>query len=197
MPLRLTETAIAKAAREATDRRVRRDLADAVCVGLRLRLTPVGGKSWVLACRDRHGRMRRFPLGAYPAMGISEARNAARSTHARVRQEGADPIAERRRDRAVGQAAKEGIGTLSALLTIYGDQRGRELRRWESSKRMVEVVFKPLLKQPLVSLTAADLQMQADSYSAKQSAASAVRYVRPILKWGAVRRYVAAGCATT
>jgi integrase len=115
--------------------------------------------------------------------------------HTRVRQDGADPIAERRRDRALGQAAKEGIGTLSALLTIYGNQRGRELRRWESSKRMVEVVFKPFLKRPLASLTTADLQMQADSYNAKQSAASAVRYVRPILKWGVARGYVAAGLA--
>ena len=104
MPVRLTETAIAKAARETADRGKRGDLADAACAGLRLRLTPAGSKSWVLACRDRHGRMRRFLLGSYPAMGISDARNAARTMHARVKQEGADPVAERRRDRAIGYA---------------------------------------------------------------------------------------------
>jgi integrase len=195
MPLRLTETAIAKAVRKTANRHERRDLADAACPGLRLRLTPTGGKTWVLACRDRHGRMRRFQLGAFPDMGISEARNAARAMHTRVKQEGADPVAERRRDRAIGKAAMEGIGTLSALLAIYGDKRGCELKRWKNSKRLVELVFKPFLKRPLVSVTAADLQMQADSYGAKQSAAAAVRYVRPIIKWGVARGYVTAGLA--
>src|SRR4029453_16060856 len=98
---RLNETAIAKAIREVAHSGIRRDLADAACPGLRLRLTPSGQKSWVLACRDRLGRMRRFPLGSYPTMGVAQARDAARDLHRRVKQEGADPIADRRRDRAL------------------------------------------------------------------------------------------------
>src|SRR6516225_5063627 len=105
MPVRMTETAIGKAIREAAGG-TRRDLADTSCPGLRLRVTPGGVASWVLACRDRHGRMRRFPLGRYPSIGISDARSKARELHTRVRQEGADPIADRRRDRAIGTAAK-------------------------------------------------------------------------------------------
>jgi hypothetical protein len=62
MPVRMTETAISKAMREVANG-TRRDLADSGCPGLRLRLTPGGTATWVLACRDRHGRMRRFPLG--------------------------------------------------------------------------------------------------------------------------------------
>src|SRR4051794_36966906 len=101
MPARLTETAIKKAIHEAVETG-RRDLADAACQGLRLRVTPNGKASWALACRDRRGRMRRFTLGAYPEKGISEARNEARSLHAKVKQDGADPVAERRRERAIG-----------------------------------------------------------------------------------------------
>jgi Arm DNA-binding domain len=119
MPVRMTETAISKAIREVANG-TRRDLADSGCPGLRLRLTSGGRATWVLACRDRHGRMRRFPLGRYPAIGISDARTKARELHTRVRQEGADPIADRRRDRAIGAAAKVGEGTLSALLALYG-----------------------------------------------------------------------------
>src|SRR5437879_3334009 len=52
MPVRLTETAISKAIREVSGGGARRDLADEACPGLRLRLTPAGSKSWVLACRD-------------------------------------------------------------------------------------------------------------------------------------------------
>jgi Arm domain-containing DNA-binding protein len=106
MPVRMTETAIIKAIREVAAG-ARRDLADAVCPGLRLRLTPRGAATWVLACRDRYGRMRRFLLGTYPTIGISEARNL----HTRVKRDKADPIAERRNDRAVGAAAKAGGAT--------------------------------------------------------------------------------------
>jgi hypothetical protein len=40
MPVRLTETAISKAVRDVSEADARRDLADAGCPGLRLRLTP-------------------------------------------------------------------------------------------------------------------------------------------------------------
>ncbi len=194
MPVRMTETAINKAIREAASG-TRRDLADAGCPGLRLRLTPGGAATWVLACRDRHGRMRRFPLGSYPALGISEARNEARSLHTRVKHDGADPIAERRHDRAVGAAAKAGEGTLAALLDLYAEKRGHELKRWGEAKRSVKVVFKPILPRPLVALLARDFQMLADGYKAQHSGGAAVRYVRPILKWGATRGYLASEVA--
>jgi len=37
-------------------------------------------------------------------------------------------VAERRRGRAIGKAAEEGIGTLGALLDLCGKRRGTELR---------------------------------------------------------------------
>ena len=83
MSVQLTVPAINKAMK-AVATEGRRDLSDAGCSGLRLRLTPSGAASWVLACRDREGRMRRFPIGSWPAMGISEARTAARGLHVKV-----------------------------------------------------------------------------------------------------------------
>jgi hypothetical protein len=79
MTVRMTETAIQAAAKRAAESGKRLDISDATLPGLRLRLTPAGGRSWVLACRDTLGGMRRFPLGDHPAMGISEAREAARN----------------------------------------------------------------------------------------------------------------------
>ncbi len=189
MPIRLTETAINRAIREVAEG-TRRDLADVNCPGLRLRLTPAGTASWVLACRDRLGRMRRFPLGAYPNMGISEARGEARALHARVKKEGADPVADRRRDLAIGAAAKAGLGTLAAVLDIYSARQGKTLKSWPHSRKRVELVFKPLLPRAVADLTAADLQMAADAYPAAQSAAFAVRTIRPALKWAAQRGHL-------
>jgi hypothetical protein len=57
-------------------------------------------------------------------MGISEARSEARTLHARVKHDGADPIADRRHDRSMGADAKAGIGTLAAVQDLYGEKRG-------------------------------------------------------------------------
>ena len=183
MPVRLTETAIQGAARKvATAGRM--DLSDAVLPGLRLRLTAAGGRSWVLACRDTLGRMRRFPLGEYPTMGIADAREAARAMRAEVRR-GADPVAERKRHRTIGRAAREGIGTLKALLDLYARQKAGPLKRWTECRCRIDSVFAPFLERPVATLKAADLQMQADGWAAKHSAAAAVRYLRPVLKCAA------------
>lgn len=182
MSIRLTDSAIGRAAREAAETGKRRDLADAGQSGLRLRLTPAGGKSWVLACRDRSGRMRRFPLGAYPDRGISEARTEARALHTRVRQDGADPVAERRRDREIGRDARAGIGTLAAMLDQYTPQAPDS---WPHSRLRVERVFRALLPLPVSAITLGELQRAAETYPTPASAAFAVRALRPALKWGA------------
>ncbi len=140
--------------------------------------------------------MRRFPLGNYPTMGISAARTAAKALHVRVTLEGADPVAERRRERVIGRDAKDGTGTLAGLLDVYERQRGVTLKRWGECRRRIESVFSKYLKRPLEGMKLADLQMAADNWEAKQSAAAAVRYLRPIMKWAAHRRYVTADLAT-
>jgi integrase len=170
------------------------DLSDAALPGLRLRLTAAGSRTWVLACRDMLGRMRRFTLGDYPTMGIADAREAARGMRAEVRK-GADPVAESKRLRAIGRQARDGIGTLSALLDLYTREKGERLKSWAECRRRIDSVFSPFLNRPVATLKAADLQLQADGWKAKQSAAAAVRYLRPVLKWAVRRGYCSADLA--
>ncbi len=186
MPERLTEPKIRSEIAKAAEAGRRRDLSDAALPGLRLRLAAGGAATWALACRDPHGRMRRFPLGRFPAMGLAEARDKARALRVRVRA-GEDPVAERRRMRALGRDAKEGIGTLAALLDLYGRGPGAALKSWDDARRRIRTVFATHLGRPLAALGAAELQATADAYPARQSAAAAVRYIRPVLKWGASR----------
>jgi integrase len=148
----------------------------------------------VLACRDPLERMRRFTLGRYPTMGISDAREAARIMRVEVRK-GADPTADAQKKRAMAREAKEGIGTLRALLDLYGAKRGAALKSWPECRRRIEHVFAQHLAKPLAVVRAGDLQFTADAHKAQQSAAAAVRYVRPVLKWGAQRGYVPAETA--
>lgn len=200
MPVRLTETAIRKALKEAAASAepadgsatgaerariraaARRELMDAGCPGLRLRITPAGSANWVLGCRDRQGRARRFPIGSFPVLGISAARSAARDLRAKVHA-GADPIADRQRDRKQAVDAKGGVGTLAALLDLYGKKSGARRRSWAHSVIRVQRVFKHFLTRPLATLTPSALQMAAEAYPAAPSASFAVRTLRPALKF--------------
>jgi integrase len=84
---------------------------------------------------------------------------------------------------------------MSALLGLYEGQQGAKLKSWAECRRRIESVFDPYLKRPLDTMKAADLQLAADGWKSQQSAAAAVRYLRPILKWAAHRRYVPADLA--
>ena len=192
---RLTDSMVQSALKRAAASGQRTDIADPALPGLRLRITPSGGRTWVLACRDPLGRMRRFPLGDFASMGISQARNAARAMRVEVRK-GADPIAERKRQRAIGKDARDGIGTLRALLDLYSERDGAALKSWPECRRRIDSVFAPFLESPLAVMKVGDLQMQADRWRARGSASAGVRYLRPVLKWAAHRGYAAAELGT-
>lgn len=181
MSLRITEPAINSAVKRAADSKTRVELIDPEQAGLRLRVSPSGAKAWTLVMRSE-GTLRRFPLGHHPFMGLAKAREAARKLYAEVKK-GADPVREARRRRAINKDAKEGVGTLAALIELYEKRKGNSLKSWPESKRRIESVFAKLLKKPIATMKQGDLQFEADSWPSQQSAAAAIRYIRPILKW--------------
>lgn len=196
MPVNLTQGAIDKAAAAVASSRQRKDLCDARFPGLRLRLTPAGSATWVLAMRDREGRMRRFRLGTYEktkGMGLAEARDAARAMHVQIKGGGPDPTAERRKARAIGRDAKEGIGTLAGLIDLYETKRASKLRSWKQQRQAIEHVFAAHLERPLATMAVTDLRVTASNHKAVYTAALAVRCLRPILKWAEHLGYAPGG----
>ncbi|WP_319614473.1 tyrosine-type recombinase/integrase [Acidiphilium acidophilum] len=196
MKSRITDTAITAAVRKATETGQRIEIADAALRGLRLRVTPTGSKVWILGARDAAGAPRRFTIGHHPAIGIADARDAARKLRERVR-EGFDPIDDARQRRAEAEAARENVNTLSDLIAHYGAKQGGKLKSWPEYQGAIRRVFGPLLPMPLSRVTIGSLQMAADRYQAQQQAASAVRCIRPLLKWASApgRKYVTADLA--
>jgi integrase len=134
-------------------------------------------------------------LGSYTDVGLAEARDEARTLRVKVRDEGADPTAERKRDRAIGRDAKAGKGTLAAVIELYDAGPGQVLKSWPAGRKTVERVFADLLKKPVATMKAVDLQVTADAYAAKPSAALAIRTLRPALKWAASRNHAPATLA--
>jgi integrase len=168
------------------------EIADGGCPGLRLRLS-TSTATWVLGCRDSLGRARRFPLGTFPAMGLKDAREAARMLRAKVRS-GHDPIAERRAQRVMAASAA-GQTTLSEVLDAYGDLVGHRQRSWHRCRRMIAHVFAAKLKRRASELTAPELQLVVDRHAARVSAGAAVRYLKPVAKWAAKRGLMEVGLA--
>ena len=73
------------------------DVFDQGYPGLALRISYGGGKTWVFFYRIG-GRLRRMGLGTYPAVSLSEAREAWRGARQEVAQ-GRDPSQSRKRER--------------------------------------------------------------------------------------------------
>ena len=171
MSVCLTDPAIKKALRESTQTGKRRDLVDASHEGLRIRVTPSGSASWVLACRIAQAGCAVFRSVDTQPWALRRRVKGARSLHYQVRHNGADPIAERRRERERAEAARQGVGTLAALLDVYEKQKGESQRSWPEYRRSITRVFGKFLARGLTELTLADLQLAADGYAAKQQAA--------------------------
>jgi integrase len=169
------------------------ELVDGYVAGLRVRVLPSGTRTWSLNIRDSRGVRRRFDVGA--DLSLSEARRKAEQLRKSVR-DGADPTLERRTRRLRAQAAGDGVGTFRALLENYftkgpGSQRRKALR----TRQIIQTVFEKVLDDAAVNLDRAKLQLLADSWRSAQTAALAVRCLRPCLKWAERRTLVSPGAA--
>ena len=167
------------------------ELVDGFVPGLRIRIYPDGARSWSLNIRDSRGERRRFDVGK--GLGLAEARKKAQELRRAVR-DGADPTQERRLARQRAHAAREGIGTLDALLdTYFRSGPGAGQRRAEKTKRLIKTVFDKVARLPTLDLDLAALQLTADDWRSPGTAASAIRSLRPCLKWAEKRALVQPG----
>lgn len=170
MAVQLTETAIRAALKRAAASGKREDLSDKALPGLRLRVTPLGRSTWVLACRDNVSAFRRFQLGSYPAVGIGDAREAARRLRVHVRQ-GADPIRERRE--AAGAArmrAERDRLTLGVLVEDWQREHlaHRSPRYAAEAVRALRVAFAAEWEQPAEALDRAVVMRVLDGIARRR-----------------------------
>lgn len=105
--------------------------------GLLLQITPTGARSWVLRTLIG-GRRRSLGLGAYPEVGLAQARERARGAKDKVWQ-GVDPIEEKRAAHAALVAAQRRGLTFADAFEKYSEAKLSELGsnadrvRWRSS----------------------------------------------------------------
>lgn len=155
--------------------------------GLLLCVKKSGAKSWILRYStggkriSKNGKpypiLRDMGLGAYPDVGLGDAREEARKYKAMLREEGLDPIEERRKVRAASKAELEKRRTFKEVWEEFfkvksGELIAKNAKHWRRSMeryampnignlvvadietRHIEAILHPIWKEKNVTATA-------------------------------------------
>ena len=134
--------------------------------GLQLWVTPAGGKYWKLAYRyGRPPKQRLLPLGAYPVVGLAEARHA--SIDARVLiAKGVDPLHQRNAVKA--KKAADDVWSFEALATELIAKKIREGKTERTAKKLrwlFDLASPFIGNRPVATLTAPEVLAALQSVS--------------------------------
>ena len=140
----------------------RREVGDDLLKGLYLVCQPSGSKSWAVRYRV-HGKPRKLTLGSYPALGLAEARMAAREALCAVA-EGKDPAGEKKASGAAAEAQAD--DTLGAHLDRYYARYVRRTLKPSTQRTAIQALDNDLRKmfghRPIASITRRDLIKMVD-----------------------------------
>lgn len=104
--------------------------------GLLLRVSDTGRKAWTLRYRTEDGEQRRFSLGLYPDVSLSEARKRCAQTRLQAN-DGRDPAGEKRRKKIERREAEiktfKDLGDAYFAATDSGEWMPRGRRKREST----------------------------------------------------------------
>lgn len=143
----------------------RYDVADSKRVGLRLRVSTAGVKTWVFVKRIRgESILRSHTLGRFPAISLSEAREKA-LTLEKEAVEGVDRKAE-----------VKNMQTVRTILDRYDEMHLAQLRTGKQRRKQIEVAFGSRLDDPMNKVERRHLQEFIDKVAGKGTKVLANRY---------------------
>jgi len=129
---------------------VRREIADGGCRGLYFIIQPSGVRSW--ACRYRvNGRSQKLTLGAFPTIGLPQARRMAAAALEHLAT-GGDPAADKRRSKANAlERSRDTVERLAAQFIEEHAKRKTRLSSWRAAERTLLREAAPAWRGRLVS----------------------------------------------
>lgn len=164
-----------------------------VVAGLALQVTPSGARSWIL--RTTVGSKRRdIGLGGFPDVSLAGAREAARSTRAKIK-EGIDPVAERQAARSTLAAALASARTFQQAAEAYiraheaGWKNSKHVAQWTTT---LETYAYPIIGSLHVSDIATQhvVSVLEPIWSTKTETASRLRgRIESVLDWARVQGF--------
>ena len=176
------------------------ELADDRVAGLRIR---AGERSatWLLCTRLRNGKRTRIKLGAWPGMGLSDAREAARTKYIEV-VEGVDPNEEKRETKREAERAARMQRKLSDVLDDYERLKLSQLRRGSQCRRALDGksgVLKRFASKDITSITRTDIvdAVRKHAEKAPMAANRNLAYVKAFMNWCVDQEIVESNPAAT
>lgn len=185
MPVALTKTAIDnEIAKVAKGQRV--VLNDDREAGLFIRVGERGAK-WGVQVRTRGGQKTRVTLGSWPALGIADAREAARAAK-REAATGINPNEARREAEWAAEIARRSRRTLADVIDEYNTAKLTHLRRGEATRRALDGkkgLLRDLLKREPRSITRADIAdaVRRHARTSPIAANRALAYANAFFNW--------------
>jgi Arm DNA-binding domain len=143
--------------------------------GLQLWIMPIGSKLWHLAYRDSQGKQKKLAFGAYPTVGLADARKKRDEAKALLAL-GIDPSQQRKLDKitkAISDAA-----TFDAVAEEYLAKKMREgmaastVKRLRSQLRLVSPVFG---NRPIAEITVPEVLAPLKKIDARGTHETATR----------------------
>jgi integrase len=165
---------------------------DGLVPGLRVRLSPRGALRWSLSVMV-DGKRRRIALGGGKPMSLAEARKVGNEIRHKIAS-GEDPTAAKFASKRRRTDAALGVKTLqSVLATFYDEGPGAALRSEKAARALLERVFADHLARASLDITPAELQLCADRWQSRSSAARVIAYFRPLARWASKRDLLGKG----
>lgn len=155
--------------------------------GLRLRARERGAK-WSVMVRLKSGQRTRVTLGAWPAMGIPDARKAAQDIK-RKADAGENPNETKRSARS--------HTTLRELIDIYAAAKLAQLRTGDQAKRAIDAALSKLMDHDPASITRRDIAGAIDKIATKAPthANRSLAYTKAFFNWAVGRGHLPASPA--
>ncbi len=163
----------------------------AVGGGLVLITYPTGSKLWRLRYRRPNGKETMLSLGAYPDIGLAEARNVANAIRLSMKSGNADPVREKAREREVAAVAEAttfaGCANLYMKKKVWPTKVERHARRLQA---LLDNDISPKIgAMPVSDIKPADI-MRALTPIEKRGAADtahrALSLIRKVMQYAAV-----------
>lgn len=162
--------------------------------GLQMQVKDSGARSWIL--RTMVGKKRRdIGLGGFPDVGLADARNRARELKHQIREEGKDPVLERRRVRSELISAQSREMTFRDAAEACYKVKAPDFKnvkhaaQWISSLR--EYAFPVLGSLPVSEIEQPQIIRALEPiWQTKTETASRVRgRIETVLAWATVNRF--------
>jgi integrase len=162
--------------------------------GLFVQVEPNGSRLWRLGYRFQ-GKQKLLALGAYPEIGLKEARAARDAARAQLR-DGIDPAVQKKLDKlAAASAAAATFEVIVSELLAKKRAEGKAVRTLEKLRWLYDIAKPVLGERPIADITPPEILAVLRKVEAKGQRETAKR-LRAVIG-EAVRYAIATGRATT